>query len=137
MPVLLDHMIVPSSNRVAAARRLAKLLDVPWAEQAAVGPFSPVYVNSTLTLDFDELTGPVPLQHYCFKVSEEDFDAILGRIKEEGLPFRSTPIGIDDFRVGQHDGGRLVYWRDADGHAWEILTVSYARPSEPTPVSAA
>ncbi len=24
-------------------------------------------------------------------------------------------------------GGRLVYWSEPDGHAWEILTVTYAR----------
>ena len=24
-------------------------------------------------------------------------------------------------------GGRNFYWNDSDGHAWEVLTVSYAR----------
>ena len=38
----------------AAARQLAELLGVPWAAQAAFGPFSAVYVSAELTLDFDE-----------------------------------------------------------------------------------
>jgi hypothetical protein len=29
-------------------------------------------------------------------------------------------------------GGSLVYWSEPDGHAWEILTVSYARQSPPS-----
>ena len=56
MPVQLDHLIVPSKNRVAAAKLLSELLGVPWAEQGPVGPFSPAYVNDGLTLDFDEWT---------------------------------------------------------------------------------
>jgi predicted lactoylglutathione lyase len=31
-------------------------------------------------------------------------------------------------------GGRNIYWNDADGHVWEILTVSYARPRSSTAV---
>jgi catechol 2,3-dioxygenase-like lactoylglutathione lyase family enzyme len=129
MPILLDHMIVPSKNRVAAAKLLGQILGVPWAEQASIGPFSPVYVSTSLTLDFDEWTESVPKQHYCFKVEDDEFDAIFGRIKAAGLAYRSTPIGQDDHQVNYAFGGRLVYWRDPDEHAWEILTVSYARQS--------
>ena len=124
-------MIVPARNRVAAARQLAELLGVPWAEQATIGPFSPVYISASLTLDFDEWPEPIPRQHYCFRVSEEDFDAILARIQAAGLAYRSTPVGEDDGKINHAFGGRLVYWRDPDGHAWEILTVSYARPPSP------
>ncbi len=127
MALLLDHLIVPSKNRRAAARLLAELLGVAWAEQAAVGPFSPVYVSDSLTLDFDEWPEPIPLQHYCFRVGDAEFDAILGRIRAAGLAWRSTPIGPDDFTVNHAFGGRLVYWREPDGHAWEMLTESYAR----------
>jgi catechol 2,3-dioxygenase-like lactoylglutathione lyase family enzyme len=128
MPIRLDHLIVPSSNRRAAARQLAELLGVPWAEQASVGPFSPVYVSQDLTLDFDEwTTQAVPKQHYAFRVSDADFDAILARIKAAGLAYRSGPVGETDHKINHAFGGKLVYWSEPDGHAWEILTVSYAR----------
>jgi hypothetical protein len=26
-------------------------------------------------------------------------------------------------------GGSNVYWNEPDGHQWELLTVSYARPA--------
>lgn len=127
MTVHLDHLIVPTRDRVASARLLATLLGVPWAEQAAVGPFSPVFVNDGLTIDFDEWTDPVPKQHYCFRVDAEHFDAVLARLQAAGIVYRSHPLGEDDGQVNTAFGGRLVYWGEPDGHAWEILTVSYAR----------
>jgi catechol 2,3-dioxygenase-like lactoylglutathione lyase family enzyme len=98
---------------------------VPWAE-SAIGPFSPVYVNKGLTLDFIETTDPFPVYHFCFRVSQEDFDAILGRIRTAGIPYRSTPHGPMDMKIDPQYGN--IYWNEPDGHMWEILTVSYARP---------
>lgn len=109
---------------------LAQLLGVPWAEQAEVGPFSPVYVNDELTLDFDEWSDPVPKQHFCFQVTDQAFDEIVGRLKAAGVAYRSLPHGPDDCKVNHAFGGRLVYWSEPDGHAWEILTVSYARKNQ-------
>lgn len=126
MAIHLDHLMVPSRDKVAAARLLAELLGVPWSE-TAVGPFIPVYVNDGLTLDFDEWPDPVPRIHYCFRVDPDAFDAILARIKAAEIPYRSNVHGPVDFEVGTHGGGRIVYWNEPDGHQWEMLTVSYAR----------
>lgn len=127
MSIDLDHMIVPSTDRVAAARLIATLLDVPWAEQGHVGRFSPVYVNAGLTLDFDQWPAPVPTMHYCFRVTDETFDAVLARIDVAGIAWRSSPHGPEDRRVNAAFGGRLVYWSQPDDHVWEMLTVSYER----------
>jgi hypothetical protein len=126
MTVQLDHTIVPSRDRKAAAELLAHLLGVPWAE-SGVGPFCPVYVSDSLTLDFDQSDEPFPVLHYCFRVSEAAFDGILTRIKARGIAYRSTPHGPVDSQVNTHHGGRIVYWNEPDGHVWEALTVSYAR----------
>jgi hypothetical protein len=126
MPIDLDHLLVPSRDRVSAARLLAGLLDVPWAE-AGVGPFSPVYVNEGLTLDFDQAAEPFPVQHYCFRVGDAEFDSILGRIVAAGIAYRSTPHGPADAKVNTSQRGRIVYWSEPDGHVWELLTASYAR----------
>lgn len=126
MTVHIDHLTVPSRDKKAAAKLLAELLGVPWSE-TGIGAFAPVYVNAGLTLDFDEWTSHVPLLHYCFRVGEEDFDAILGRIRAAGIPFRSRVHGPVDFAVDTAHGGRIVYWNEPDGHQWEMLTVSYAR----------
>lgn len=126
MSIELDHTIVPARDRKAAAGLLAFLLDVPWAE-SGVGPFCPVFVNDGLTLDFDQADGSFPVHHYCFRVSDSDFDGILNRIKGKDIDYRSTPHGPVDKQVNAYHGGRIVYWNQPDGHVWEILTISYAR----------
>lgn len=127
MPAQLDHLIVPARNRVASAKRLAGLLGVQWTEQGPVGPFSPVYVNDGLTLDFDQWDGALPKQHYCFRVGDDEFETILSRIEAEGIAYRSLPHGEDDYRINPAFGGKIVYWGEPDGHVWELLTVSYER----------
>jgi catechol 2,3-dioxygenase-like lactoylglutathione lyase family enzyme len=126
MTVHLDHLMVPSRDKAAAARLLAELLGVPWSV-TGVGPFAPVYVNDGLTLDFDEWTEPIPPIHYCFRVDEAGFDAILGRIEAAGIAYRSSVHGPVDSRIDTQHGGRIVYWNEPDGHQWEMLTASYAR----------
>ena len=95
MTILLDHVIVPAHDQDASARFLGQLLGVPWEEG---GHFSPVYVNETLTLDFGNRERFEP-QHYCFHVSDEEFEEIFGRIRAAGLKYRSEPGGPDDMDI--------------------------------------
>lgn len=126
MTVDLDHLMVPARNKVASAKLLGELLGVRWSE-TGIGPFAPVYLNDGLTLDFDEWDDPLPKIHYCFRVTQPEFDAILERIKAAGIPYRSNVQGPVDFQVNTQHGGSIVYWNEPDGHQWEMLTVSYAR----------
>jgi catechol 2,3-dioxygenase-like lactoylglutathione lyase family enzyme len=126
MAIELDHVIVSARNQRASARLLADLLGVRWAETGA-GPFSPVYVNDGLTLDFIDDDGPFPIQHFCFRVDQKEFDSILQRIKAAGIKCRSTVRGPTDMKVDPQYGN--IYWNEPDGHQWEMLTVSYARPA--------
>lgn len=126
MSVELDHLLVPAADKLAAAQQLAELLDVPWAREG-VGPFVPVFVNTGLTLDFDQWAEPFPRLHFCFRVSDAEFDAILGRLRDAGIPWRSRVHGPVDHQVDTENGGRILYWNQPDGHQWEILTASYAR----------
>jgi len=128
MAIRLDHIIVPSHDRVEAAKLLAGLLDVPWEESR--GDFTPVYVNENLTLDFAQRP-QFESHHICFQVADADFDAILTRIQSAGITYRSRPHGDDDLKINTRLGGKNLYWKDADGHLWEILTVSYARADAP------
>ena len=130
MAIHLDHLLVPSRDRFAAAEQLAGLLGVPWSE-TGVGPFCPVYVNDGLTLDFDQAEGDFPVMHYCFRVTQDEFDAILARIRAAGIAYRSMPHGAMDMQVNTQHGGSIVYWDQPDGHVWELLTLSYARQPQP------
>jgi catechol 2,3-dioxygenase-like lactoylglutathione lyase family enzyme len=129
MAIHLDHTIVPARNKIAAAKQLAEILGVPWSE-TGMGPFSPVYVNHGLTLDFVETQESFPIYHFCFRVAEAEFDAIFGRIAAAGIQYRSTPHGPADMQINTQYGGRIVYWSEPEGHWWEILTVSYARQAK-------
>jgi len=124
MTIHLDHTIVPSRSKDASAKLLAELLGVRWGK-AKAGPFTAVYVNDGLTLDFQDTDEKFPVYHFCFRVDQAQFDAILGRLKAKGIPFRSTVRGPMDMKVDPDYGN--IYWNEPDGHQWEILTVSYAR----------
>jgi catechol 2,3-dioxygenase-like lactoylglutathione lyase family enzyme len=130
MTIELDHVIVPSANKLAAAELLGRILGVPWSSRG-VGPFCPVYVNGGLTLDIDQNDGPLPMLHYCFRMSVDEFDALVARLRALGIRYRSTPHGPADMQVNLGHGGRIVYWSDPDGHVWEALTESYARQTLP------
>jgi catechol 2,3-dioxygenase-like lactoylglutathione lyase family enzyme len=129
MSLQLDHMIVPSRDRVAAAELLARILGVPWSE-TGIGPFCPVYVNEGLTLDIDQAEGEFPVLHYCFRMSDTEFEALVARLRALGIKYGSMPHGLFDMQVNTQHGGRIVYWSQPDGHVWEALTVSYARQPE-------
>lgn len=124
--VQLDHFIVSARDATSAARQLAELLDVPWGE-AAVGPFVAVYLNDGLTLDFISTDEPFPISHYCFRVDDAQFDAILARVQAAGHAYRSLVRGPVDHQISTDWGGRSFYWNAPEGHQWEVLTSSYAR----------
>lgn len=126
MTIELDHFIVSARDQVQAAKKLAELLGVPWAEKT-IGPFSAVFINPGLTLDFIQTDEPFPIEHFCFRVSEQEFDQIFARLREAGVAYRSEVRGPIDHKVNTNYGGRMLYWNEPEGHQWEMLTVSYAR----------
>ena len=104
MTIQLDHFIVPCRNQIASAKMLADLLGVPW-EETSLGGFSPVYINDGLTLDFQQTDEAYPVAHYCFRVSQAEFDAILARIQAAGIQYRSRVSGPVDMQSNKEYGG--------------------------------
>lgn len=126
MKIELDHLIIPSHQKEKSAELISRIFNVPWSNSNS-GPFCAVYMNEGLTLDFDQAESEFPVQHYCFRVSETNFDGIQKRIDALGIAYRGSPHGENDQKIGRYNGGRLLYWNEPDHHVWEILTVSYAR----------
>jgi len=120
MPITLNHTIVPAHDKEAAARFFARIFGLRF--ESASGHFAPVHVNDTLTLLFDEETD-FDGHHYAFHVDDGAFDAILGRVKAEGLCYGSAPWSLDDGKLNDWNGGRGVYFKDPDGHILELMTV--------------
>lgn len=123
MTIELNHTIVPAHDKVASAKFYAKIFGLVFDERK-VGYFAPLRINETLTFDFDDDdTEKFDIHHYAFKVSEEEFDKIFGRIQAEGIPYGSGPSARDDMTINHRGGGRGVYFCDSNGHILELLTV--------------
>lgn len=123
MSVKLNHTIVHASDRGATAAFLTGILGLP--EPASYGPFLVVEVDNEVSLDVMQDSGTISPQHYAFLVSDGDFDAIFGRIKERGLEYWADPFHRRPGEINTNDGGRGVYWDDPDGHSLEIITRPY------------
>ena len=70
MPILLDHTIVPARDNEASARFFAEMLGLEY--KGPNGHFAPVYVNDSLTFDFDDRDS-FESHHYAFHISDEEF----------------------------------------------------------------
>ena len=89
MPVQFNHTIVYASDRARSARFLAVILGRP--APVRFGPFEVVELDNGVSLDFAAGEAPIQPQHYAFLISEDDFDAILSRIREQGLEYWADP----------------------------------------------
>ena len=99
MAVELDHFIVSARDQRASAELLAGLLGVPWSA-TGVGPFSPVYLNDGLTLDFiDDAAATLPVEHYCFRGRRR-------RVRRDAAPHRGRrhPLSQHGPRARRHAG---------------------------------
>lgn len=123
MHVELNHTIVYATDKVASARFLTEVLDLP--EPVPYGPFMTVPLAHDLTLDYFEPEGEIAHQHYAFKVADEDFDAVLARVVGKGLAYWADPYHQVEGQINTNDGGRGFYFEDPDGHNLEVLTRSY------------
>jgi catechol 2,3-dioxygenase-like lactoylglutathione lyase family enzyme len=126
----LNHLLVPCKDKVKSASYFSRLMGLPTGQ---VAHFAPVKINESLVLDFAEIddvslwaeeNGHFARQHYAFKVSDDEFEAVFGRVKAEGLRYGSGP-GPDklyDMQVDHRRGGSRVYFDELNGHSIEIFT---------------
>jgi len=123
MSVELNHTIVHAADRDASARFMAEVFGL--AEPEPFGPFLVVRTANGVSLDYVQDKPPISPQHYAFLVSEAEFDAIFGRVKERGLTYWADPAKRQPGEINTHWGGRGVYFSDPSGHFLEIITRPY------------
>jgi gamma-glutamyltranspeptidase/glutathione hydrolase len=122
--VELNHLIVPARNNRESAEFLANLLGL--AVGAEWGPFIPLETTNGVRLDFATVPEEdLRLQHYCFLVPEENFDAIFARLRAAEVTYHADPQGRLIGQVNHNHGGRGVYFLDPSGHGMEIITQPY------------
>jgi catechol 2,3-dioxygenase-like lactoylglutathione lyase family enzyme len=119
MTITLNHTIVPARDKAAAAKFFGQIFGL---RRGRASYFSPVRVNKTLTLLFDD-DAKFASHHYAFHVSEREFDAIFRRIQQAKIAYGSAPGSPDDGRLNDWGGGRGIYFKTPDGHLLELMTV--------------
>ena len=122
MPLQLDHTIVPAHDKERSARFIARLFGLSY--EGVWGHFAPVKVNDTLTLDFDNAE-QFGSNHYAFLASDQEFDAILQRVQDEGIAYGSGPGSRTDMQINRRHRGRGFYFDCENGHVWEVITHTY------------
>jgi catechol 2,3-dioxygenase-like lactoylglutathione lyase family enzyme len=125
MAVELNHTIIASSDPGASAAWFTEMFGLDEPER--FGPFWQVSTGNGVNLDFggheshDEITP----QHYAFLITEDEFDAIFGRIVARGIDYYADPFARHHGEINHNDGGRGVYFADPNGHWLEIITRPY------------
>ncbi|MEU2915680.1 VOC family protein [Streptomyces massasporeus] len=123
MSVEFNHTIVLSRDREKSAHFLAGILGLEVGEPA--GMFLPVTTANGVTLDFATVDIDIPMQHYAFLVSEDEFDQVLARLLAAEIPIQADPHSRHPRRINLNDGGRGVYFLDPAGHGLEVITRPY------------
>jgi catechol 2,3-dioxygenase-like lactoylglutathione lyase family enzyme len=120
MAIELNHTIVPAHDPLASAQFLAAILGLP------VGPpvahFTPVTLANGVSLDYDHCED-IAEHHYAFQLSDSEFEAAFGRIRDSGITYYADPGWRQPGQLyASTNGRRGTYFRDPDGHLMEILT---------------
>lgn len=123
MGAQLNHTIVWASDPARSARFLAEMLGRP--APSRFGHFEVVALDNGVALDFADHVGPIQSQHYAFLIGEDDFDAVLGRIRENSVAHWADPMRSRKGEINHDDGGRGVYFADPDDHLLEVITRPY------------
>jgi hypothetical protein len=81
-----DRLVVGATDKWDSATFLAEMFDLPAPESS--GPFAPVDVGPTLILFGSEQMFPGESRHHLsFVVTDDEFDSIMGRLRNCGVQF--------------------------------------------------
>jgi extradiol dioxygenase family protein len=125
MPIAFNHTIVAARDKRESAEFLAELFGLP--APTPFGHFLTVTLQHGASLDYTDVSEGEEIrpQHYAFLVTEDDFDAIYGKIQSRGLQHWADPGRQRPGEINTRDDGRGVYFPDPAGHFLEILTRPY------------
>ena len=125
MPIAFNHTIVAARDKRESAEFLSELFGLP--SPTRFGHFLTVTLEHGASLDYTDISEGEEIrpQHYAFLVTEDDFDAIYGKIQSRGLQHWADPGRQRPGEINTRDDGRGVYFPDPAGHFLEILTRPY------------
>jgi catechol 2,3-dioxygenase-like lactoylglutathione lyase family enzyme len=131
MSIRFNHTLVHARDKKASSAFLTRILGLPPA--SPFGSFLVVQLDNGVSLDFLEVgDAAVRPQHYAFLIDEDDFDAIIDRIRTDALDYWADPRKQRPGEINTNDGGRGVYFEDPNGHLLEVLTRPYGSGASST-----
>jgi catechol 2,3-dioxygenase-like lactoylglutathione lyase family enzyme len=119
MPVELNHIIIPSRDKVRSSQFLCEILGLD--PPRAVSHFMAVHVSNGVTLDYDDREDFQP-QHCAFLVADDEFDAIFERVTRAGITYYADAYHGHPGDINHRNGGRGFYFADPDDHNMEVFT---------------
>jgi catechol 2,3-dioxygenase-like lactoylglutathione lyase family enzyme len=87
--VRFDHTIIPARDKRRSAEFFTRIFGLD--EPTEAGFFLQVRLSDGRLLDFAEPGVDFPGHHYAFLVDDETFDAIMGRIRRDGVVHWADP----------------------------------------------
>jgi len=123
----LDHTIIAALDKHKSATFFAEMLGLP--APVSIGPFAAVQIGHGVSLDFADAGGfavagsDVRPQHYAFRISDAEFDAVFARIQERNMPYWADPHRAHPGEIADRGGNsRALYFEDPSGHWLEVFT---------------
>jgi len=125
MTISFNHTIVAARDKQESATFLTELFGL--SAPQLFGHSLVVALEHGVSLDYAEVPSGEEIrpQHYAFLVSEDDFDAIYGKIQSRGLEHWAGPQTERPGEINHNDGRRGVYFRDPADQFLEIITRPY------------
>jgi catechol 2,3-dioxygenase-like lactoylglutathione lyase family enzyme len=120
MPVVFDHVAVPSRDPEASARFLGQILGAAIERDGPEDEFVCLRLADHVQILFSPAT-EVARHHMAFRVTPGEFDAVVQRLRAKGLPVGNDPEAPSNGQTSDPLGGHgRVYFTDPDGHLFEV-----------------
>jgi catechol 2,3-dioxygenase-like lactoylglutathione lyase family enzyme len=120
MTVELNHTIVCARDKRASAAFMAEVLGASIGPDE--GPFVPITLENSVTLDFMDRDDDYTPQHYAFLVDGATFEASYQRIVAKGVTTYADPFMKEPGGTYVDGDERGFYFHDLAGHTMELLT---------------
>jgi|SRR4051794_34730750 hypothetical protein len=124
MTVILDHTIVMTKDKLSSALFLSYVLGRNYGGHFA--RFAPVTLDDDLNIDFTDIDrDDFERRTFTLLVTDDELDGIVKRLTDERVAYGSELDAIGNHQLNSRGGGRGLFFKDPNGHTFEVNTKPY------------